>query len=433
MQIRKKIFTCVVAILLASPFVAFSQYDSALSTFSPYTFYGIGDLSNTSPTFLKSMGGAGIATGSYSDVNFLNPASYSSVNRNSFLLSVGVEGGGLYLKDSEGASTSYNTYNFSEVSFKMPIYQSIGLGVSVSPYSSVGYNCYYIEYQDAEYNAVMRQYWGEGGVSQFRVGVGAKLAKGLSVGVNGIYYFGTINRYFSTSVLSNYEGISSLSSVVVSQREHASRILPEFGLQYDLLVNKKRALTFGATYNMGGSLNMEVNRQVPSVDMYGSYVLDSTYTSNYAMPDIITAGFYYSTPKFGIAADYSYAAWEGINDEFENEYVTYTNTHTVKVGGHYTPNRMDVRHLHNRITYRLGFNYSTYYMKVNNTDIDSKAVTFGVGIPMKLMGASMINVGVELGKGGTTASGLYDQKYFKVSIGLSLFGEDYWFIKQKYD
>jgi hypothetical protein len=51
-----------------------------------------------------------------------------------------------------------------------------------------------------------------------------------------------------------------------------------------------------------------------------------------------------------------------------------------------------------------------------------------LGLPI---GLSKINLGVELGKRGTTTSGLIEENYVNVTVGLSL--SDLWFIKRKID
>ena len=96
----------------------------------------------------------------------------------------------------------------------------------------------------------------------------------------------------------------------------------------------------------------------------------------------------------------------------------------------------------NRWSYRLGFRFGDYYMRINEHNIYDKAITAGVGIPLRsaFMGTSAINVGVEFGWRGRTQDGMIgtrqfrmvQEKYFKISVGLSLFGEDDWFKRFKY-
>ena len=70
---------------------------------------------------------------------------------------------------------------------------------------------------------------------------------------------------------------------------------------------------------------------------------------------------------------------------------------------------------------------------LNDQPIQDVALTFGVGLPLRMTGLSNVNLGLELGQRGTTKAGLSRENYFKFTIGFSLFGEDYWFVKMKYD
>jgi hypothetical protein len=85
-----------------------------------------------------------------------------------------------------------------------------------------------------------------------------------------------------------------------------------------------------------------------------------------------------------------------------------------------------------------------YYQTFYGEQINTMAVTAGLGFPIRLWGSSSINVGFEYGRMSTPKSvvvggqkiGLTTQNYFKLSLGFSLFSHDtndYWFVRQKFD
>ncbi len=432
MQIRRRIVKIAV-LVFALPVAGWAQ-TSSLNAFSPYTCYGLGDLSTQGTAYLRSMGGVGVAYRNQVMINYLNPASYSAVGQKSFLFNFGMEGQNFYLK-SQNTKNSYNTFNVRDVAIEFPLARRIGFGLSVTPLSNVGYR---IEetVTDPDILATVGQvkykYSGEGGVTQFKAGVGMEIVKGLSVGAEMIYYFGSIDRYvdqYITPITSSgsYNGVSA------STKENVSRIFGNFGLQYDVIANEKRILTVGATYQMGGELRSDISKYIPSGDMYGDTVSFVSSKSDFTLPSNVTVGFFYQTPKVGFGVDYSYQNWSGTNESDEANGVKYVDTHSIKVGGQYTPDWGDIRHFYKRLTYRAGFRYSTYYMQLKGQDISDKAVTLGVGIPVNMRRLSNINVGLEYGMRGSVRSGMIRENYFKFSIGLSLFGEDFWFVKQKYD
>ena len=61
---------------------------SSINTFSPYSFYGIGDLENPVTAASRGMGGVGIGFRSDKAMNLQNPASYSAIGRQTALFHV---------------------------------------------------------------------------------------------------------------------------------------------------------------------------------------------------------------------------------------------------------------------------------------------------------------------------------------------------------
>ena len=115
MRNNKRIFCfAIITALLAVPVVTFAQDESSINTFSPYTFYGVGDFAVQGPSYLRAMGGAGVAFHSPGMSNSLNPAALGAMQRNTFLFNFGMEGQNFYSKTVD-KKTSYNTFNIRDV------------------------------------------------------------------------------------------------------------------------------------------------------------------------------------------------------------------------------------------------------------------------------------------------------------------------------
>ena len=178
---------------------------------------------------------------------------------------------------------------------------------------------------------------------------------------------------------------------------------------------------------------------------YQTDVVRETGISQMQLPHSVKAGLMYHDPKFMAAVEYEFQAWGSGNNRFEesvtnNMKVRYVDTHTAKVGFSYTPNRFDVRNYFKRVSYRVGARYSNYYQTYNGHGVPQIAVTAGFGLPLKFMGTSSVDISLEYGMRGSHALmntapkiGMIRQDYFKVGLGFSLFGEDYWFVRPKYD
>ncbi len=170
MRNSKPIIRVVLTLLLALPMASRAQ-SSSLNAFSPYTFYGIGDFHTQGPAYMRSMGGAGIGFRNALKINYLNPASYSILKQKTFLFNVGLEGNNVYSKTST-ARTSHNSFNIRDIAIALPLTKGIGVGVSVTPLSSVGYRVQMAE-TDPEYLAadkyVLYNYMGDGDVTQAKL------------------------------------------------------------------------------------------------------------------------------------------------------------------------------------------------------------------------------------------------------------------------
>lgn len=427
--------------LVTVPAAVFAQ-GSSINTFSPYSFYGIGDISRQGTTAMHGMGGVGLGSRSRLAINYLNPASYTSIGRRTVLFDVGLESQNYYLSSAQSKS-SYNTFNLRNIALQLPLAEKVGFAFSVSPYSSVGYRISGVDENSDILEGignVRYQYSGAGGVNQFKAGVGWAPLTWLSIGAEAVYYQGNITRNFKQTITpvtgsGYYLGISS------DNQEHVNRILANFGLQATLfsqatsIAQNKRTLTLGATYNMGGKLNSRISEVI----MHGPYftsmgydpVVNKSYKSDFRMPDIFGVGLFYNSPKLSAGVDYYYSGW-GVNGDVSDN-ISYRNTNSVAAGLQFIPKPGDIRRVMNNWSYRIGARYNEYYMVVNGQKIDETAITLGLGIPLGMRGVNNINLGIELGTRGQTSHGLVKENYFKISVGISLFGDDYWFMKQKYD
>ena len=107
--------------------------DSSPSTNSPYTRYGLGDLSDMVFTNNAAMGGVGYALRTSEHINPMNPASYTSVDSLSFMFEVGMT-----LKSSnyqeEGVKSTANNYSFEYIAAKFHLNSRLAIAVRYMPY-----------------------------------------------------------------------------------------------------------------------------------------------------------------------------------------------------------------------------------------------------------------------------------------------------------
>ena len=436
---------------------ASAQGGAAVSAYSPYTMFGIGELQTIGTTQMRSMGGVGVAWRSNQMPSIVNPAGYSATLQKSFLFNVGVEGNFLQNVQRQYSGDGYttakngkNSVNIHEVAVQFPLAKGLGMGLSLMPYSSVGYKMSFLDQSPeiaGNVGAASYTYSGDGDVTEVKLGVGWEPFKKFSIGIAAKYYWGKITHNYTSAVDNNFVGQGTYLSVVGEDEYAISNFKFQVGLQWDALSNDKHLLTFGATYDYGGGLRPKVTKSLLLNNIYNTEVFRENGVSQMRLPHSVKAGVMYQGLKVMAAVEYEFQAWGSGNEgHFEenisnNMTVKYVDTHTAKVGLSFTPNRFDARSYLKRIAYRVGARYSNYYQEYNGVAIPQVAVTAGFGFPLKFMGASTIDVSLEYGmrgsrKGLMSASpkiGMIRQDYFKVGLGFSLFGEDYWFVRPKYD
>ena len=451
-RLNKKIFGVIIALIALLPMGAVAQtLTSSVNTYSPYSMYGLGELSTQGTAVQRSMGGVGVAMFSTTAVNVMNPAAYGYTPQQSFLFNFGVEGGhyrNAQQKSDSAVKTAYNSVNIHDIAFQMPLAKGVGMGFSLTPYSNVGYTMHRDDMSVAgNMGSARYEYYGEGDVTEVKFGVGWAPVKKFSFGVSMQYYWGCINRSYKMLPSNIITGSGEYASTTGIDTYDVSRVKMQAGVMWNPILKSDEILTFAATYDIGGNLHPDVVKYVYVDNLLQSVVRQENDAAlPLKLPKQVAAGFFYQNLKIKVGADYVYQGWGNDNASiFENAdngvAVAYTDTHTVKVGVQYTPRHTDVRNYLRRMAYRVGARYGDYYQTYGGAKIDQLALTAGLGLPVKLFGRQAVDIGFEWGMRGlkqqeiivdNKPASLVRQNYFKFSIGLSLFGEDDWFVQRKY-
>lgn len=465
MQIKIKLIRAIAMAMLMLPATSFAQ-TSSINAYSPYSMYGLGELATPGNVAMRSMGGVGLGLRNTGQINMLNPASLSVAPTKTFLFDFSFDGthfrnrqqkfadDGALLKT---AKTAYNTVNFHNFAIAFPLAKHWGAALSVAPYSSVGYKVKTFDDDPdimADIGRVAYNYDGDGDITEVKLSVGWEVVRNLSIGVAAKYYWGNIERNYSATAVNVITGSGEYASTVGVDKYQVSNFKFQFGVQWNAILNAKRILTIGATYDLGGKLNPDKTSYVSTNNLFDSLnqfpIRNRIDAVELRLPHQVGVGIYYQDRQIAWGVDYYYSRWGSSNNNYDEGQssnsvkVAYNDTHTIKAGFAITPRAMDTRNYLNRMTYRVGARVGNNYQTFASERIDCYAVTVGLGFPVKLWGSSSINLGFEFGSTKapdfTTLDsrriGLVSQKYFKLSLGLNLFSSDtsdYWFLRQKYD
>ena len=145
-------------------------------------------------------------------VNPSNPASFTSIGPNSFLLSTG----GWHQTTSIMNNTSSqiaNNNGFSHFVLGFPLNKNIAASIGMLPFSSIGYSMSnaVIDANDTTHNAIAN-YYGDGGISKIYFGGAYQLNDNLSLGLNASFLFGGLNR--RKSLVYNNEDFLTVVQIV---------------------------------------------------------------------------------------------------------------------------------------------------------------------------------------------------------------------------
>jgi hypothetical protein len=406
--------------------ISFSQ----IQIVSPYSRFGIGDLSDNNNAWNMSMGQLGIGARSPYHVNFTNPASYSAFDSLSFVFEGGLNGEFISLK-SDYQSVNRNYASLGYLLFGMPVNKWWKTSIGLVPFSDVGYSvANYEEYPNS--GTIVRLYAGSGGISRLYWGNSFTFKRKLSIGANISYLFGSMDReaavYFPDSA--NALNFKELFHVTMND------LYFSFGAQYRAKISKDVSLNLGAVFSP--SLSMASKTDIfASTFLLSSSGVESPrdtlavargYKGRIVIPMMIGGGFSFEkNDKWMVGVDYKWQNWEKFRAFDMSD--SLVNSWQVNVGGEVVPGVDNYNNYLARIHYRLGFNYGKTYLNLRGQDLNEYAISFGFGLPLRGM-KTMLNIGGQYGIRGTTSQKLIRESYFKIVVGFTIY--ERWFVKRKY-
>ena len=106
---------------------------------SPYSQWGLGLLSDQTSGFNAGMNGVGLGFHEHNQVNYINPASYSSVDSLTFLFDAGISGQ-ISNFNENGVKKNAKNANLDYVVAAFRAFRHMGVSFGILPFSNVGYN-----------------------------------------------------------------------------------------------------------------------------------------------------------------------------------------------------------------------------------------------------------------------------------------------------
>jgi hypothetical protein len=406
--------------------ISFFGY-SQRTSYSPYSYFGVGE-TNFSATVENQMMGGNTAYYDSVHQNMNNAASLSKLKFVNYSVGVDLKNTS-YLSASTNEKSTAAAINYISVAIPTKL---LSFSFGIKPKTSVGY---LLENDDkSKTPPELNRFTGSGGVSNAFVSIGFELFKNWGFGVSSSYAFGNLNHYH-TKILENielYTRVSSESSV--------SGLDYNFSTVYQKTFNEKITLYSSIIYQPEAKYKSRNNQTISTIDPNSSFGGDSEEidlsavglkNTNIKIPNSLSFGLGLGQDKkWFLGFNYMKNDEGGYKNELMGlDNVEFKSSQTYSIGGFLLPEYNSFTNYFKTLTYRFGLRYKSGGLYVNNQQINEIGVNFGFGIP--LAGISSANLGFEFGQRGTTKASLIKEKFFSIRLGVSL--NDLWFIRSMYN
>jgi hypothetical protein len=402
---------------------------------SPYSRFGLGDLTPTTNILNRAMGGIAIPYNDLQSVNFTNPASYAYLKVTTLDIGLDLSSRTLIPNDESGKFNSkYLIPSYVQIGLPMKKKGFWGLNIGFKPVTRINYD---LEARTRlpGIDSVLYNYIGSGGSYQAFLGTGFG-NRTFSVGVNAGYLWG--NRIYTTRLIFINDTIPYRKSNSTDTTSFGG-LFVQVGALYRAELGNRKYLRLGVNGNLQHTLSARRDIARETFDFSsgsGTQVLDSVYRASDLPGDILyPAGFGFGAmlekeDKWLLGIEVNQALWS--NYRYYGEADRLRDMWTIRVGGQILPDN-NGKNFWSRVVYRAGFSYGPSHISLPNP-LNQYLVSFGASFPVRRSfytnQYTSINTAFEIGQRGNKNNTLREN-FWRLSLGFNL--SDIWFNKRKYD
>jgi len=408
---NKTFFYTILVVLIGQ--LNFAQTNNLSS--SPYSIYGLGASNEINPGKTNALGKTGIAMPFDNSINNLNPAAFSNIPENGFYFDIGVKAEKETLFEDGKEEARFNA-NFSNMAIAFPITKKSGVGITLIPFTNVGYVVLGVETEiDGSTDTFISNIDGSGGLNDIKLNYGYSINKNLRLGVSGSFLWGKITE--------NETDLIEENLLFISEENYYNGFRLGAGFQYII----KDMFSFGSIINFPTKLKGEQTVLV-AVNNSATINIEDDLDA-FKLPLEVGFGTHFKLNEnlfFNI--DYRRNFWDATN---QSDLIgDYVDQDFFGIGTEFIPKKNGFKYWE-RINYRAGFNFDNGNLAINNNRVNNFALNIGVGLPLKSGGNSLLNFGYSYGQKGQVNNGLIKENYHLVTFNFSLAGK--WFEKRYID
>ena len=418
-------------------------------TKSPLSVNGLGEEDYTGNAIFTSLGNTRVVYIDSTVLNLYNPASYSFLSHGQPIFSTGA-----YFQNYQflenGSTIKNNSLAMSHIAFGFSFKNRFGLAFGIRPFTNTGYDLLKSDLINGD--SITTQLTGSGNLTYAFTGISFKVLNlekhKLSFGVNAGNVFGTnLNR--QTVYIQN-ELIGSIKQNTLK----ISGFTPEYGMNYQFLINKSSNLSLSVLYKNSVKYNEERKvALIAATDFKNENTFD---TLNYDFkigklkyPTSLEFGIKYDftkylnrtslkIPQLILLASYKSTKWEEYESSIPN-IIGFKNTYGYNLGLQFAPHvdfydRSKNISFFSRVRYRVGYQYELMPYSINDKYLNTTNFSAGFGFPITSQRTlSSVNFAVNYCNRGNGTSTDFNEKNLGFSLGISISPAFYdrWFKKNQ--
>jgi len=435
-------------LLFFCPFFTLSQKYA----YSPLSSQGYGDPNPLNHGYFGAVGNTAYALADSTELNFLNPSTYSFLSKGQPLFSLGLSSQFSNFSQSNATSKN-NLFALNYLAFGLSFSKNLGMCVGIKPFASTGYELNTNYYSASDTLSLKLN--GFGGFSNSFLGLAYKFRfldkHFLSFGYQFNYVFGqNLNEEISTLP-------SAISGGVRQKALKIKSVMHDFGLTYKLVFNKSSNLIVGSSFtpkqNLSSTFTNTFSFASDISNVLSQDTLDNEIQNgNTTIPTAFNVGFRYDYIAFNklnrnktnvyqlqMMGDVKWRQWS----EFRSLSSTSSFENTISYSGgiQFSPHydfldRASVIKFYSKLKYRFGAYYENLPWTMNNSKFVNKGFTLGLGIPIASQRSlSSINISCLIGSRTNNSSDALKEKYVSINFGVNIAPAIYdrWFRKGKID
>jgi hypothetical protein len=395
---------------------------------SPLSYIGMGELYTPEAATNSMMGGIGVSNSNGIYTNVLNPALLA---RNHYtVFEVGIHGESKALQNYRQKQQVYGG-NYQSLNLTLPANLRWTMAFSIRPHSAVEYTTRsYRRLNVLGLDSLIYGYEGRGGITKLSFSNGVRIGKEFYIGLESSFLFGTVNRNVSTQNMSD----GQYYKIQLENLNRYSDFTFKGGVAYRKDLKNDLFLNLGATMDISSSVSATQLRRFAILDLSGINVINSdtlekTTTIRQNLP--VTQAYGLSIEKVAkwmVGIDYSQTDWTAVDNNLGRS-GKLPKSSKISIGGEYTPDFTSVSNYIKRMTYRIGYSYTTtpYDYSANGKYAVDQNLSAGVSVPLRNL--SYVNIAYQVGRRGLLADNGLEEQYHRITIGLTL--SDLWFVKQR--